>query len=252
MIRLPYSVLRVALVAALVGSCSPLPVAEFLLTGGHFEVVRDLPYDPTGTQTLDVYSPDGAIASSPSAPVVVFLYGGRWQSGSKSQYTLVGDAFTRHGIVTVLPDYTLYPDTLFPGWVEEGAKAVAWTRENISRYGGDPDRIVLMGHSAGAHTAALLALDERYLREVGVPPEAIVGTAALSGPLATEWTDEDVQALMGPRSGWEASYPTTHVDGSERPLLLLHGGEDETLSPRNSTGLAEVVERKGGCVRTIL
>ena len=184
--------------------------------------------------------------------MLVFVYGGRGQTGSKDVYRLLGDALTRRGIVIVVPDYTLAPDTLFPGWVEEGAKAVAWTRENIGRFGGDPDRIFLGGHSAGAHTAALLTLDERYLQAVGLEPGAIRGTVSISGPVSTRWTDADVQALMGPEEGWPVSYPDTHVDGSEPPLLLLHGGEDETLRPRNSTDLVRLVRERGGCARGIV
>lgn len=220
-----------------------------MLVGSHFTETRDVVFGRPDGPRLDVYSPDGL---DDAAPVVVFFYGGRWQSGSKDLYRLLGDALTRRGIVTVVPDYTLAPDTSFPGWVEEGAESVAWTWANIASFGGDPDRIFLVGHSAGAHTAALLTLDERYLRAVGLEPNVIRGTVSISGPVSTRWTDPDVQALMGPEQGWPTSYPDTHVDGSEPPLLLLHGGEDETVRPRNSADLAQLVRERGGCARAIV
>lgn len=225
-------------------ACSPRRVAETLLTGDHFVRTADVRYGDRPRQRLDVYRPRtvrGAV------PVVVFLYGGRWQEGSRDLYRLLGDAMTRRGWVVVVPDYRLAPDVSFPAWVEDGARAVRWAHHHAARLGGDPARIFVVGHSAGAHTAALLALDERHLREAGVPARAVRGVVALAGPVDTAWTDPDVQALMGPRQGWPATYPATHVDGTEPPLLLLHGGGDRTVSPRNSRTLAGRIRARGGC-----
>lgn len=249
MITARHPVTAIALVGLSLAGCSGRQAAELVLVGSHFTETRDVVFGRPDGPRLDVYSPDGL---DDAAPVVVFFYGGRWQSGSKDLYRLLGDALTRRGIVTVVPDYTLAPDTSFPGWVEEGAESVAWTWANIASFGGDPDRIFLVGHSAGAHTAALLTLDERYLRAVGLEPNVIRGTVSISGPVSTRWTDPDVQALMGPEQGWPTSYPDTHVDGSEPPLLLLHGGEDETVRPRNSADLAQLVRERGGCARAIV
>lgn len=229
-------------------ACSPRVLAERLLLRSHFEFTPDLPYAAGARRRLDVYRPrDGRRG----APVVVFLYGGRWQQGSKDQYRLLGDAFTRRGVVAVVPDYRVYPQVRFPAWVEDGAAAVRWTRDNIARFGGDPARIFLVGHSAGAHTAALLALDRRYLAAAGVPNGTIRGAALLAGPVATTWTDPDVQALMGPRGGWPATYPLTYADGTGPPMLLLHGLLDRVASPANSTRLAGRIRARGGCARAI-
>jgi acetyl esterase/lipase len=229
--------------------CSPLRVAEVLLLGDHFALTTDLPYGDAPRQRLDVYRP---LRVRAPAPVVVFLYGGRWQSGSRDQYRLLGDALARRGIVTVVPDYRLYPEVRFPAWVKDAASSVRWTRQNIRRFGGDPDRIFVVGHSAGAHTAVLLALDEGYLRAVGVPPGAVAGVVSLAGPVDTVWTDPDVQALMGPREGWPATYPVNHLDGAEPRLLLLHGGGDDTVAPANSVDLAARIRARGGCAEAIV
>lgn len=243
---------RAALAIALVlaaGGCSGRRLAEGLLLGNHFVRTPGLPYGDDARQRLDVYRPR---AVRQGAPVVVFLYGGRWQSGSKDEYRLLGDALTRRGIVAVIPEYRLYPAVRFPAWVQDAALAVRWARDNAAQYGGDPANLVVVGHSAGAHTAALLALDERWLREAGVPAGAVRGYAALAGPVDTTWTDPDVQALMGPAAGWPATYPRTHVDGSEPPLLLLHGADDDTVSPESSRGLAARIQARGGCARAIV
>jgi acetyl esterase/lipase len=231
------------------GACSPRRVAEGLLLGSHFVRTADVVYGGDTRQRLDVYRPR---AAREAAPVVVFLYGGRWQAGSKDEYRLLGDALTRRGMVAVIPEYRLYPQVRFPGWVQDAAAAVRWARDNAARYGGDPRNLIVVGHSAGAHTAALLALDERWLREAGVPAGAVRGFVAMAGPVDTVWTDADVQALMGPAAGWPATYPATHVDGAEPPLLLLHGADDRTVSPGSSLRLAERVRARGGCARAMV
>jgi len=244
--------LLLALLPFLVGpgaACAPRHFAESVLLGNHYEIVRDVPYGPDPQERLDVYRPR---RGARSVPVIVFLYGGRWQSGSKEEYRLLGDALTGEGVVAVVPDYRRYPKVRFPVWVKDAARAVRWVRDSIGAFGGDPGRIFVMGHSSGAHTATLLALDSHYLRDAGVPPSAVKGFISLAGPVATTWTDPDVQALMGPPNSWPLTYPMEQVDGSAPPLLLLHGGRDRLVSSDNSTRLAARIRERGGCAVVIL
>ncbi|CAN5637684.1 alpha/beta hydrolase [soil metagenome] len=240
--------LLMALVGLLAG-CSPRRAVESLLLRGHFVRSVDIPYGDGPRQRLDVYRPRSAEGL---APVVVFLYGGRWQTGSKDDYRLLGDALTKRGLVAVIPDYRLYPDVIFPAWVEDAVEAVAWARENATRFGGDPEQIFVVGHSAGAHTAALLNLDGRYLAAAGVRSDDIAGYVSIAGPVGTVWTDPDVQALMGPPEDWPATYPATHVHGQARPLLLLHGGGDTTVGPGNSERLGARIREQGGCAPVVI
>jgi acetyl esterase/lipase len=237
-----------ALVAILaigaLAACSPRRVAESLLTGDHFTRVEDVAYGGDARQRLDVYRPRGARSG---APVVVFLHGGRWKYGSKDDYRLVGSALTRRGFVVVVPDARLAPAARFPAWIEDGARAVRWTTDHVAAHGGDPARVTLVGHSSGAHSVALLVLDARWLRAAGVPAGAVRGGVSLAGPVDTVWTDPDVQAAMGPREGWPATYPRTHVDGAAPPLLLLHGDADGVVFPSGSRRLAARVAAAGGC-----
>ena len=245
--RSPVAALALGVLPSLaLAACSPRAAVERLALGAGVERTADVAYGPAARQRLDVYRPREARGA---APVVVFLYGGRWQSGDRRDYLLVADAMAERGWLVVVPDYRLHPDVLFPAWVEDGARAVAWAQAHAARHGGDPSRLFVVGHSAGGHTAALLALDERYLRAAGVPASAVRGVAILAGPVDTVWTDPDVQALMGPPAGWTATYPATFVDGAAPPILLLHGEADETVAPGNSRQLARRLRAAGTCVR---
>lgn len=238
--------------AALVGiaaACSPLRVAQGFLGGDHFTRTTNLEYGGAAPKRLDVYRPR---ARSGPFPVVVFLYGGRWQHGSRNDYQLLGSAFTQRGFVVVVPDYRMYPDAVFPAWVEDAAQAVRWAHQNIHRFGGDSAQLYVVGHSSGAHSAVMLALDEHYLRDVGLPARAVRGFVSLAGPVDTTWTDPDVQALMGPRDAWPSTYPRTYIDGTESPLLFLHGSSDKTVSPSNSIRLAARISARGGCARAVV
>jgi acetyl esterase/lipase len=234
-----------ALLALVAAACSARRGVEGLVLGG--EVVRhaDIRYGDSARQRLDVYRRHGPRGP---APVVVFFYGGRWKYGTKDDYFLIGNSFARRGWITVVANYRLYPEVLFPAWVNDGANAVAWTVRNIERFGGDTSRIFVVGHSSGAHTVSLLALDEHYLLEAGVPNGTVRGFASIAGPVDTSWTARDVQRLMGPAEGWPRSYPATHVDGSESPMLLMHGDADDVVSPGSSIRLAERIRARGGCV----
>jgi acetyl esterase/lipase len=238
-----------AIAALTVSGCSPRRAAETLLLGSDFVRTEGVSYGPEARQRLDVYRPKAVRAP---APVVVFLYGGRWNTGTRRDYRLLGDALTRRGWVAVVPDYRLAPAARFPAWVEDGARAVRWARDNAARIGGDSARIFVVGHSAGGHSAALLALDEHFLRDAGVPAGTVRGFVSLAGPVDTTWTDPDVQALMGPREGWPATYPATHVDGTEPPILLLHGRGDRTVAVENSQRLAARIRDRGGCARSVV
>jgi len=233
---------------ALTSACSSRRAAETLLLGDHFVLTKGIAYGGNEHNRLDVYRPSDDRRRS---PVVVFLYGGRWQSGSKEEYRLVGNALTRRGIVVIVPDYRMYPGALFPAWVEDAAQAVRWSVDNAHSFNGDTARIFVVGHSAGAHTAALLALDEKYLRSAGVAAHVLRGTVSMAGPVDTSWTDPDVQALMGPREGWPMTYPASHIDGTEQPLLFLHGAGDETVAQINSSRLAARIRERGGCARSV-
>jgi acetyl esterase/lipase len=207
----------------------------------------DLSYGPDQRQRLDIYTP----AESSSAPVVIFFYGGSWSSGNKNRYLYVASALTERGFVTVIPDYRLYPHIKFPAFVEDGAAVVAWVQQHIAAYGGNPRNVFVMGYSAGAHIAAMLALDERYLPAAAAKP--VQGMIGLSGPYDfLPLNNEHLENMFGPPERYPESQPINFVDGSEPPMLLLHGKRDKLVYPFNTEHLARRVEARGGCVKTVI
>lgn len=219
------------------------------LNGGR--VIRDLAYGPKPWQKLDIHLPREGQARN--LPVAVFFYGGRWTTGSKGSYRFAGDAFARHGYVAVIPDYAKYPEVRFPAFVEDGAKALAWVSSHIADYGGNPDRIFIVGHSAGAHIGALLAADPRYLDREGKDRNAVVhGFAGLAGPYALTPDAPDLEDIFGPPERYPQMRATTFIDGTQPPMLLLYGARDTTVRPFNLERLEALIREKGGIVKCVI
>jgi acetyl esterase/lipase len=195
---------------------------------------------------LDVYSP---APSATPAPVVLFLYGGRWQSGSREQYAFVGERFAREGMLTLVVDYRLFPQVRFPVFVQDVANAIAWARSNAHAHGGDPQRIFVAGHSAGAHIAALIATDPSYLAAGGMHPRDLAGVIGIAGPYDfLPITDPDLKQVFGAPEQWPQSQPVNFVSGDEPPFLLLHGTGDRLVWLRNSERLAQRLDEAGSVV----
>ena len=167
-----YGALGVALLGLAVGACSPLQALDTLVPETTYREVRNLTYGDGERQKLDLYLP---LQRDNATPVVVFFYGGSWKSGERRNYRFVGEALASRGIVTVVPDYRLYPEIRYPAFLQDSAAAVAWVKRQIAAYGGDPSRVFLAGHSAGAYNAAMLAVDPQYLNA------AIGGSAGICG-----------------------------------------------------------------------
>jgi acetyl esterase/lipase len=217
---------------------------------GDYQVERNISYGPHEAHRLDVYRPSAKDAGSAAAPrpVVVFLHGGGWVSGSKNQYRFVAEALVSRGYVAVLPAYRLHPEAAFPGFVEDAAQAFAWVQRSAATLGGDPDRIFLMGHSAGAHIGSLLTFDEHYLATVGGNSSWIRGFVGLAGPYDfLPLREQYVKAVFAPRN-YHDSQTINFIDGNEPPALLLHGLDDRKVWPSNSRSLAMFIRGHGGRV----
>lgn len=227
----------------LMGGCSSLQLLNTINLNGMSVDTKEFTYGNLEEQKLDIYIP---AQTAPNRPVVVFFYGGRWQSGSKEEYRFVGEALASRGLIAVIPDYRLFPSVEFPVFIQDGAEAVSWVMEHIDKFGGNSSQIYLMGHSAGGHIAAMLNLDERYLVSWQQHGEKIRGMIGLAGALDFKITDADIKQVFRAANSYEESQPITYVDGSEPEMLLLHGEDDTTLKFSNSLNLANKAERLGG------
>jgi acetyl esterase/lipase len=199
------------------------------------QLTQSIAYADRSRHRLDVCRPRGPAA----APVVIFFYGGAWQSGYKELYRYVAKALARRGYVAVVPDYRIYPEVCYPEFLDDGALVVRWVKDNIARFGGDPDKLFLKGHSAGAHIAAMLSIDARWLGKVGLDPRrAIAGLIGISGPYdLMPLRDERLKVIFGGADRPETQ-PIYHVAPGAPPALLMTGGRDRLVEPGNSVRLA--------------
>jgi acetyl esterase/lipase len=231
---------------AMLSACSPVQLLNASIPTFGVTITRDIAYETGARHSLDIYRPthpDGVL------PVVVFFYGGSWDTGSKDEYLFVATALARQGLLVLVPDYRLYPQVRYPVFLQDCAQAVAWTIHHAAAYGGDPKALFLMGHSAGAYNVAMLTLDPGLLAAAGVSRDAILGAITLAGPfdfLPIE--DPEVQAVFAPAADPATTQPINHVDGHNPPMLLLAGTDDHTVYPRNTTALAARIRAAGGPV----
>jgi acetyl esterase/lipase len=230
---------------ALIAGCSSTGLINALVPRDGYTVEQNTAYGNQPHQTLDVYRPD---QHETPAPIVVFFYGGEWQSGTKEMYLFVGQALAKRGFIVVIPDYRIYPDVRFPTFLEDSARSVKWTVDHAASFGGDPHRVYLMGHSAGAYIAAMLALDKEWLQNVGLDYRTdIRGTIGLAGPYDfLPLTSPTLKTIFGPEDELARTQPINFVDGKAAPMLLLTGEDDETVKPSNTTRLAERIRQHGG------
>ncbi|MFC7536447.1 alpha/beta hydrolase [Sphingomonas sp. GCM10030256] len=211
-----------------------------------------VPYGPHERHRLDIWGPRAHLDGE-TLPVVIFFYGGGWHSGSRSEYGFAGAAFARQGFIGVVPDYRLAPSVRYPGFLWDAAMAVRWVRRNIGQFGGDPNRIVLSGHSAGAYIGAMLALDTRWLDGVGLPRDTVKAAVLLSGPYDfAPFRERRGRQAFGHWPDPVETQPITYVRRDAPPILLIHGSSDRIVYAKNSRRLAERLRELGAPVELLV
>lgn len=258
---------RIALRAALpalavaIAGCSGTALVDAVTPRSGYSVTTDLPYDSSAgnrRKRLDLYRPaaeseSGSAQAGSGGATIVFFYGGNWESGEKEQYRFVAQALAARGHTVVVPNYRLYPEVRYPAFLEDAAEAVAWARRQGPDHGTPPGPVVLMGHSAGAYIALMLAVDGRWLNRQGLDPARDVRAAVgLAGPYDFLPLQSDMlKDLFGPEETRPDTQPVNHVRPGVPPLLLATGNDDTTVYPRNSDNLAAAVRRAGGSAEVI-
>ena len=226
-----------------VAACSPLRVFNAVIAkdGGTRLVVQSARFGADPRQTMDLYAPSARPAQP--LPMIVFIYGGSWNSGTKAGYGFVGRALAARGFLVAIPDYRLVPQVRYPGFLEDNAAAVKWLIGHAADYGGDPGRVVLAGHSAGAYDAAMLAYDPRWL---GKDRRAVRAMIGLAGPYDfLPSTSKNVNEAFGEVTDPGSSQPINHITEGGAPALLSTGDKDSTVLPVNSDKLAAKLRAAG-------
>ncbi|PTS91275.1 alpha/beta hydrolase [Caulobacter sp. HMWF009] len=233
-----------ALAGSFAAACSPLSMFATLTPKDAARVsLQGQAYGPGPRQRLDVFAPPEAAGSE---PVAVFFYGGSWDSGRRGDYAWAGRALAAQGFLTVVPDYRLFPQVRFPDFLEDCAASVRWVTDHAAALGGDPRRIVLIGHSAGAYNAAMLALDPTYLKAAGVDPGVVRGLGGLSGPYDFLPLDGPItRQTFGEAPDLLATQPIRKVRADAPPAFLATGDADTTVRPRNTRKLAAALREAG-------
>jgi len=237
---LVYSFLLPLPILLLLGACSPLTLLNATVNSDGYHSTLNQAYGEQVRQRLDIHIPN---AVKNNADVIVFLYGGRWQYGSKEEYTFVADAFTSYGVITVIPDYRVYPDVDWRDFISDGAMAYQWVYENIARFGGNPERIFIMGHSAGAHIAAMVTTRQSLISNADKRPCGFIG---LAGPYDfLPIRDADVKRVFSSASDLQDTQPISFVSKDDPDMLLLHGLDDTTVKPGNSSRMVVRAKQVG-------
>lgn len=229
-----------ASLAALLGGCSPARLLNTTVPREGYTRQADIAYGSLSRQKLDLYLPDTPRADGKS---VIFFYGGSWDSGSKDDYLFVAQALASRGITTIIADYRLYPEVRFPAFLEDAAQATRWAADRVG-----VSNLFVMGHSAGAHIALMLAANTTYLSQAGVDRMKLAGVIGLAGPY--DFLPLKSAKLIDIFGG--ANRPEiqaiTFAQAPLPPALLLHGTADTTVLPRNSENLAAAGRRAGAPV----
>lgn len=231
--------------------CRPTALLNALIPTRQLQCFKQIAYGRSPRQCLDVYCPTTFTALRP-LPVALFFYGGRWDSGSKDDYLFVAEALASRGCVVVIADYRLYPEVKFPALMQDPASAFAWVKQHIAEYAGNPEKVFVIGHSAGAQLAAMLALNPDYLRMVGLQPQQMAGMVGLAGPYDfLPLTCARLKAIFAPEALEWTAQPIRFVGGHHPPMLLLVGLRDTVVWPRNTYNLASAIQSYGGAVDVI-
>ena len=229
-----------------VRAAGPLDLINAVAALGSRQAATGVAYGALPRQRLDIYQPSSP-APAAGHPVVVFFYGGSWNQGERADYRFVGEALAARGVLTLVADYRLYPEVRYPDFLSDCAQALAWGLQQAPRLGGDARRVYVMGHSAGAYNAAMLALDPSLLAATGHSPQALAGFIGLAGPYDfLPITNPDAQPVF-----FHPHYPAgtqalQHVSAAAPRSLLLAAQDDGLVNPqRNSVGLARALQAAG-------
>lgn len=227
--------LAAVLSTALLAGCSATGTLNAVTPNSSYRLTPDVAYAAQPRQKLDIYTPT-AVRPASGWPVIVFFYGGSWNSGDRGQYQFVGAALAARGVMTVVADYRLYPEVRYPDFLQDSAMALAYGLEHAARLGGDPKRVYVMGHSAGGYNAAMLALDARWLHATGHSPSELAGWIGLAGPYDFyPITNADAKPVFFYPHYPPNSQPIEFISAAAPRSFLAAAVNDTLVNPQRNT-----------------
>jgi acetyl esterase/lipase len=227
-------------------ACSGADAVNLFVSEEGYSVTKDIAYGELPRQKLDMYLPEKIDANT---PLIVFFYGGAWQGGKKADYLFVAQGLTSLGYAVAVPDYRTYPEVKYPAFIEDSAQAVTWVYEHAKTYKLNRDNLHLMGHSAGAYNAMMLALNQKYLEKAGGKSEWIKGVIGLAGPYNfLPLRDRAYQEIFSTEPDLIKTQPIHYARRNAPRILLLTGRQDNVVAPRNSYYLYGVLQELGNDV----
>ncbi|TAM12625.1 MAG: alpha/beta hydrolase [Nevskiaceae bacterium] len=222
---------------------------DFGSEGAWLHSVRNVVYDPALGLTLDVYAPRRAT----NAPLVVFFGGERWARGDKADYGFVGEALASQGFVAVVANYRFYPPATYKQFLGDCARAVVWAQRNAAKYGASANKTFVMGYSAGAYNAAMLALDPEFMKAAGGNRNSLAGMIGISGPYNfLPITAPDLRTIFWPPSDFNKTQPAYWVRSDNPPMLLLASRANQVANAADTQALFAAVKAAGGTVEEVM
>ena len=223
----------------LFAACAPVAFLNTITPSGSYSLAKNVSYGEGDRQALDIYEADKPKAG---APTLVFIHGGSWADGNKNLYKFVGEAFASEGYTIAIPNSRVYPNVIYPAFVEDTAAAIAFTAKKY------PERpILLIGHSAGAYNAMMVTVNPSYLKAQGIDVcKTLVATIGLAGPYGAFPLVEDPYPTIFPDRHTADDAPVNLIKGPTPPVFLPIGDKDTTVSPKHSEELAKRITARGG------
>ena len=250
----------IALATQQAQALSALAIVNGITSNGGVGVSKNILYGDEPNQDLDIYYPKplakamnstiNDIAIHDSYPMVVFVHGGSWESGSKDEYAFVGQSLAKAGYVTAVINYRKAPEHLYPDYVEDTAQAIAWSYKNAESLHADPKRLAVIGHSAGAFNAVAAVANEDFLAPYGVKPKDIATVIGIAGPYSYDFRKFSSRTAFGASATPETVMPDRQIKGAQPPYLLLTAEKDKVVHVTNTIKMTQALKAAGVKVET--